>query len=142
MTKDVIVAEGKYMVQLEGGRTIPLEEYLENRDAVFNAAEAEAKLAGLLEEDLVEVTRNKLIMIAADVVDIVLHKNADYQDAWQKQGIQGTLVRIADKLCRIETLADGRQALVAEEKLEQTLLDNIGYSFLALLWLREKDASS
>jgi len=139
---DVIVAEGKYMVQLPDGRSMPLVEYLENRDAVFDAAKAEARLAGLLEEDLVKVTRNKLVVIAADVVDIILRKNEDYQDAWQRQGIQGTLVRIADKLCRIETLTDGRQALVAEEKLEQTLLDNIGYSFLALLWLKEKDASS
>jgi len=135
--KDTRVLD-RYQVYIIDGELVPIWGLLDSLKAVSDMTKAEARLEGMVANDLVEVTRNKLIMIAADVVDIVLHKNEDYQDAWQKQGIQGTLVRIADKLCRIETLADGREALVAEEKLEQTLMDNIGYSFLALLWLKEK----
>jgi len=137
MTEEVRILD-RYQVYAKDGELVPLPEFLDGIRAVFDAAEAEARLESIVANNLVEVTRNKLIMIAADVVDIVLRKNEDYQDAWQRQGIQGTLARIADKLCRVEVLADGREALVAEEKLEQTLLDNIGYSFLALLWLREK----
>jgi len=135
--EDVRVLD-RYQVYTIDGELLPIWELLDSLKAVSGMTKAEARLESMMTNTLVEVTRNKLIMIAADVVDMVLHKNEDYQDAWQKQGIQGTLVRIADKLCRIEVLADGREALVAEEKLEQTLLDNIGYSFLALLWLREK----
>lgn len=90
-----------------------------------------------LMDPLVEVTFEKLTEIADDVVHLVLRKNPDYGDSWQRQGIHGTLCRIADKLFRMDTLADGRKALVPEEKLSKTLIDNIGYSFLALLWLKE-----
>lgn len=114
-----------------------VHDYLDRLDDIYFAAMAEAKLDSL-DNDLVEVTRDKLIMIASDVIDEVIAKNADYNDSWQRQGIQGTLCRIADKLCRIETLADGRDALVVGEKLSETLLDNIGYSLLALLWLKER----
>ena len=89
-------------------------------------------------DGMVEVTRDKLIRVATEVIDEVMRKNVDYQDSWQRQGIHGTLCRIADKLFRIETLADGREALVVEEKIEKTGIDNIGYTFLLLLYLKEK----
>lgn len=125
--------QGKSLID---GKQVLLNEYLGNLLNIYAAARAEARLESL--DELVEVTHNKLIMVASDVIDEVMAKNEDYNDSWQRQGIQGTLCRIADKLCRIETLSDGRDALVVGEKLSETLLDNIGYSFLALLWLKEK----
>lgn len=88
-------------------------------------------------EDLphVEVTREALDNIADHVINIILEKNADYNNAWQRDAIPGVMSRLKDKLCRIEVLADGRQALVAGEKLEDTLVDAIGYSMLGLLYL-------
>jgi len=85
----------------------------------------------------VTVTLNALSEIAADVIEIVLQKNADYGDAWQKQGGAGWAVRLSDKLCRIENLSDGREALVLDESIEQTLIDAIGYSLLGLLYLKD-----
>lgn len=82
-----------------------------------------------------EVTITKLADVASDVISLVLEKNEDYGDAWQKQSIIGVLVRLADKLYRIETLADGREALVAGEDIEESLIDAIGYSMLGLLYL-------
>jgi len=116
-----------------------LEHYINSTlNTVFRRAEENLReISNDGKPELVEVTRDKLIMIASDVIDLVMEKNADYADAWQKNGIQGTLCRLADKLLRVETLADGREALVIEEKLPQTILDGIGYSFLALLWLKE-----
>ena len=126
MTSGIIVKVGEEVVPLEDVTFsyIDPDDLLERVDFAFGYG-------------MVKVTRNKLIKIASDVNDLVMEKNADYKDSWQKQGITGTLCRISDKLTRIETLADGTQALVAEEKLGQTLMDNIGYSFLALLWLGE-----
>lgn len=85
----------------------------------------------------VEVTRTKLVLVVTRIVDIVLKKNADYGDAWQRDGIPGVMTRLKDKLCRIEVLADGREALVAGEDLEDSLVDAIGYSLLGLLYLAE-----
>lgn len=85
----------------------------------------------------VEVTRYKLECIAQDVIDIVMRKNADYGDAWQKQGGAGWAVRLSDKLCRIENLSDGREALVLDESIDTTLEDAIGYCLLGLLYRKE-----
>lgn len=83
----------------------------------------------------IEVTYADLRLIAIDVINTVLAKNADYGGAWQRQGIAGVMARLSDKLCRVETLADGREALVADEKLKDTLMDVIGYAMLGLLYL-------
>ena len=85
----------------------------------------------------VEVTRVGLLGIANEVIELIARKNHDYGDAWQAQGINGVLVRLADKLYRIDNLAD-REALVASETVEDTLKDAIGYALLGLLYLRCK----
>lgn len=88
---------------------------------------------------MIEVTGPKLVKLAAEVIKLVMKKNHDYKDAWQKQGGVGWAVRIADKLFRTENLASGAEALVLDEDIRKTLIDNIGYSLLGLLWLEEKD---
>jgi hypothetical protein len=82
----------------------------------------------------VEVTPMKLLRVAAKVVDLVIRKNKDYGDAWQMQGINGVLVRLCDKLYRVENI-QGREALVASESVKDTLEDAIGYALLGLLYL-------
>ena len=90
----------------------------------------------------VEVTRSKLEAIAYSVVNLVLKKNKDYGDAWQGQGINGALVRLADKLYRVDTLADGRERLVQDENVLDTLVDAIGYALLGILYLQENGMGS
>lgn len=85
----------------------------------------------------VTVSYSNLDIVARRVIELVLDKNEDYGDSWQASGILGVLCRISDKLMRVETISDGRQALVANEGIGNTLLDTIGYSMLALLWLAE-----
>jgi len=85
----------------------------------------------------VEVTRSKLEAVAYSVVNLVMKKNKDYGDAWQRQGLNGALVRLADKLYRVENLADGRERLVQDENVLETLIDAVGYSLLGILYLQE-----
>lgn len=91
----------------------------------------------------VKVTRDKLKHTAADVIDLVLRKNTDYGDAWQRHGIASVLVRLSDKALRLEKLSDGSTALIADEQWADTLRDIAGYSLLGLLLEelsgREKD---
>lgn len=82
-----------------------------------------------------KVTGSQLDHHANKVIRLVLSKNADYKDAWQKQGIFGVLVRLSDKLCRIENLSSDEEALVAQEGLRDTLMDAVGYSLLGLVYL-------
>jgi len=90
-------------------------------------------------KELVKVTEERLSATASDVIDLVLKKNADYGDAWQRQGLAGALVRLTDKFFRLETLADGREALVVNEAIEDTLMDVVGYGLLGLLYVRQKE---
>jgi len=84
------------------------------------------------------VTFGKLSNIAYHVIDIVLRKNVDYADAWQTFGVFTPLVRLNDKLLRVKHLSEsGTEALVADEKIEDTLRDIVGYGLLALLYLKE-----
>lgn len=69
------------------------------------------------------------------VAMLVDNKNHDYGDAWQRFGVYTPLIRLNDKILRVATLSDGRQALVNAESIEDTLIDIIGYAALALLWL-------
>jgi hypothetical protein len=95
----------------------------------------------------VEVTEAKLREVCVRVIDLVMKKNADYGDAWQRQGINGVLVRLADKLYRIDNLCNIHnlspkstvEALVADENVEDTLIDAIGYCLLGLLYMQEEE---
>jgi hypothetical protein len=84
------------------------------------------------------VTREELEAIASEVVDLLLRKNRDYGGSWSIQGIAGVLVRLSDKFFRVKHLTDGAEALVAEERVDDTLRDAIGYCLLGLVYLRNK----
>lgn len=98
----------------------------------------------------VKVTEERLLAVVAEVMKgqntrsekliqeitaLILRKNQDYADAWQRYGIFTPLVRLNDKLLRVANLSDGKPMLVAEEGLEETLRDIAGYAFLALLYM-------
>lgn len=80
----------------------------------------------------VVVSETKLREITEDIIGLLLMKNADYGDAWQKHGIAGVLVRLSDKSLRLQNL-DGKEALVVEESVQDTLRDIAGYAILGLL---------
>lgn len=68
--------------------------------------------------------------------DLLIRKNHDYGDSFAKQyekyGLMSALIRMDDKMRRLETLVDGQQAQVAES-IEDTLADLAGYALLALV---------
>jgi hypothetical protein len=83
--------------------------------------------------DKVIVTEEALMAIAAKSIKKVIEKNKDYGDAWQRYGQFTGLIRMNDKLLRVETLSDGRKALVAQEGINDTIFDLFGYSMLLML---------
>ena len=71
-----------------------------------------------------------------EIINVLLAKNADYGDAWQRFGIFTPLIRENDKILRVKTLSGGQQALVAGENIIDTITDIVGYGLLALLKLK------
>ena len=77
--------------------------------------------------------------------DLYARKNADYgdsvHDTYMKYGLTSFLVRLEDKLNRARTLAK-QDALVKDEKLEDTLLDMANYAILAVLELQDSNKNN
>ena len=78
-----------------------------------------------------------------DILDnlhkLYISKNNDYgnsvHDTYEKYGLTSFLVRIEDKLNRARTISK-QEALVKDEKIEDTLLDMANYAILAVMELR------
>ena len=68
-------------------------------------------------------------------------KNADYggsvTDTFEKYGMISFLVRLTDKLNRASNLSMNKTRKVADERLEDTLLDLANYALLALVELKD-----
>ena len=71
--------------------------------------------------------------------NLYVTKNHDYgdsvHDTFVKYGLTSFLVRIEDKLNRARTLST-KEALVNDEKIEDTLLDMANYAIIAVLELK------
>lgn len=79
--------------------------------------------------------------IALEVAELVNKKNHDYGKSFDKSvdkyGAAAYFLRIADKISRAETLSN-KDALVLDEKIEDTLKDIIGYTLLYINYLNDK----
>lgn len=69
-------------------------------------------------------------------------KNADYgssaTDTYKKYGVTSYLTRFTDKMNRLDSLLMGdKEALVEDEKIEDTILDLAGYAILMLNDIKE-----
>ncbi len=92
-----------------------------------------------------EEAAKKAINLAAlneltnELIDLLLDKNKVYKDAWQDFGIFTPLMRVREKLIRVESLIDGRPILAQDENVYAELQDIAGYCILAMLWMNGQD---
>jgi len=68
--------------------------------------------------------------------NIFIKKNNDYGDAFATYGLVGVLVRMGDKVHRLETLQHTHR-LVDTESIQDTLIDLYNYTVLAMMLLIE-----
>ena len=66
-------------------------------------------------------------------------KNADYGDAFADYGTIGVLVRMGDKIRRLQSISNKQIALVNDETLRDTLIDLHNYSAMAIMLMDEKN---
>ncbi|MBU8715413.1 DUF1599 domain-containing protein [Brevibacillus parabrevis] len=89
----------------------------------------------------------RIIAVSNEVRDTLIRKNRDYGDSFAKQfakyGVLSGLIRMDDKMRRLENLVGGAEPSV-NESIEDTLMDLAGYAQLTLVELRkarEKEAA-
>lgn len=79
--------------------------------------------------------------ITEDMYELFKRKNTDYGNSahktYEEFGLISFLVRLSDKLNRAITL-NKQDAMVQDEKIEDTLMDMANYSILALIELKKE----
>ena len=78
--------------------------------------------------------------IHENAITLFKEKNADYGDAFAEYGAIGVLVRIGDKLKRLQTIKNNGITMVKDEKMRDTLLDLHNYAAMALMLLDDADS--
>lgn len=67
-------------------------------------------------------------------------KNQDYGNSFEKSlykfGLVASIIRLSDKMNRIESLSQTK-AKVKDESIEDTLLDLANYAIMTVIWLRK-----
>ena len=84
-------------------------------------------------EKFTEITSNMAKTYAA--------KNHDYGNSFEqsldKFGLVASVVRLGDKMNRIESLTK-KEALVKDESIKDTLLDMANYAIMTVMWMDKK----
>lgn len=75
--------------------------------------------------------------VQSESLDLFRKKNQDYGDAFANYGTIGVLVRMGDKISRLQTITNRSVSLINTESLRDTLIDLHNYSAMAIMLLDE-----
>jgi hypothetical protein len=77
-------------------------------------------------------------LVQTEGLELFKRKNQDYGDAFAEYGVVGVLVRMGDKIKRLQSISNNKIALVDDEKMRDTLIDLHNYAGMAIMLLDEK----
>lgn len=102
---------------------------------------AEQGLASLGSRPVLEENVQRFMDITTNMAKTYAAKNHDYGNSFEqscnKFGIIAAIVRMGDKMNRLESLAVKR-AEVKDESIKDTLLDLANYAILTVMWLNSQ----
>ena len=75
--------------------------------------------------------------VQSEGLELFKKKNQDYGDAFANYGVVGVLVRMGDKIARLQSITTKAVSLVNTESLRDTLIDLHNYSAMAIMLLDE-----
>ena len=74
-----------------------------------------------------------------EAFELFKKKNKDYGDAFADYGSVGVLVRLGDKIRRMQSITASQIKLINTESLRDTLIDLHNYSAMAIMLMDEKE---
>ena len=80
----------------------------------------------------------QLEKVQTEARNLFAKKNADYGDAFADYGTIGVLVRIGDKIKRLQNIDKKGITLINDETLRDTLIDLHNYAAMAIMLIDEK----
>jgi hypothetical protein len=80
--------------------------------------------------------------VQAEGLSLFERKNKDYGDAFATYGTVGVLVRMGDKISRLQSVSKNGITLINTESLRDTLIDLHNYSAMAVMLMDEESNKS
>ena len=80
---------------------------------------------------------DQLRKVQLEGLELFARKNQDYGDAFATYGTIGVLVRLGDKIHRLQSISSRGINLVEDEKLRDTLIDLHNYAGMAIMLMDE-----
>ena len=77
----------------------------------------------------------QLVNIQTEALLLFEKKNSDYGEAFSQHGTIGVLVRLGDKIQRLQHISSNEISLIDDETLRDTLIDLHNYSAMAIMLL-------
>jgi len=77
--------------------------------------------------------------VQLECLELFTKKNSDYGDAFANYGTIGVLVRMGDKIQRLQSITSKNITLINSESLRDTLIDLHNYSAMAIMLLDEQE---
>ncbi len=77
-----------------------------------------------------------------EALELFKKKNADYGDAFADYGPIGVLMRMGDKIRRLNSITKNQIIMVDDEKTRDTLLDLHNYAAMAIMLLDEAESDT
>ena len=82
---------------------------------------------------------NQLFAVQQEALELFKKKNKDYGDSFATYGPLGAIVRIGDKISRLNSITKNGINMVNDESLRDTLIDLHNYSAMAVMLMDEKN---
>ena len=82
---------------------------------------------------------DQLKIVQNEGLELFRKKNQDYGDAFATYGTVGVLVRIGDKIQRLQSITNKGITLVEDERLRDTLIDLHNYAGMAVMLMDENN---
>lgn len=102
--------------------------------------EVEQALRNLGTRPMLNSNTQQFMDITNNMAKTYVAKNHDYGNSFEqsldKFGLIASIVRIGDKMNRLETLVN-KKAQVKDESIKDTLLDLANYSIMTVMWLNK-----
>jgi|TARA_R110001592_G_scaffold38668_9_gene127493 hypothetical protein len=81
-------------------------------------------------------------VIQLEARELFIKKNKDYGDAFSTYGPVGVLVRIGDKIQRLQSITKSGITLVEDEKIRDTLIDLHNYAAMAIMLMDDENTKA
>jgi hypothetical protein len=81
----------------------------------------------------------QMIKVQQEGLQLFKKKNTDYGDAFAEYGPIGVLMRMGDKIKRLQNIEKTQITMVSDEQLRDTLIDLHNYAAMAIMLLDEDE---